>query len=132
VYTAPAAASARSGQPFALTVQVANLGSATWGRPATRTDRGIRRDPARVASDARRAVGRAELLPAGRDASRRHGKLDPPAGIAPGKTVTAQFNLTAPAAPGEYLIVLDVVDPEAGSMAALGIPPGIVRVTVGL
>jgi hypothetical protein len=39
--------------------------------------------------------------------------------------------MSAPPAAGEYLLVLDVVDPVTGSMAATGVPPGIVRVTVG-
>jgi hypothetical protein len=44
--------------------------------------------------------------------------------------VDVSFSLAAPAAPGEYLVVLDVLDPAAGSLAALGVPPGIIRVTV--
>jgi len=39
-------------------------------------------------------------------------------------------NIVAPAAAGEYLVVIDVIDPAVGSLAALGVPPGIVRVTV--
>ena len=50
--------------------------------------------------------------------------------MAPGATTTVDFSLIAPTTPGVYLIVLDVVDPGDGSLAALGVPPGIVRVTV--
>jgi hypothetical protein len=53
-----------------------------------------------------------------------------PAGLQPGATADVEFQLTAPAAPGEYLLILDVVDPITGSLAAAGVPPGIVRVTV--
>jgi len=53
-----------------------------------------------------------------------------PAGLAPGMSVVVPFALTAPATPDGYLVVLDVVDPVAGSFAAVGVPPGIVRVTV--
>jgi len=38
--------------------------------------------------------------------------------------------MSAPATAGEDLLVFDVVDPVTGSMAAAGVPPGIVRVTV--
>ena len=48
----------------------------------------------------------------------------------PGTSVRVTFELTAPAAPGEYLLVLDVIDPATGSLAAAGVPPGIVRVSV--
>jgi len=38
--------------------------------------------------------------------------------------------MAAPVVAGEYLLVLDGVDPRTGSLAAAGVPPGIVRVTV--
>ena len=44
--------------------------------------------------------------------------------------MTVDVLLSAPATPGEYLLVLDVVDPQTGSLAAAGVPPGIVRATV--
>src|SRR5439155_700644 len=53
-----------------------------------------------------------------------------PAGLEPGATADVEFQLTAPTVPGEYLVILDVVDPTTGSLAAAGVPPGIVRVTV--
>ena len=53
-----------------------------------------------------------------------------PAGLLPGASVAVAFQLTAPIAPGEYLLVLDVVDPKTGSLAAAGVQPGIIRVTV--
>ncbi len=53
-----------------------------------------------------------------------------PAGLAPGASVALDVRLTAPTAPGEYLLVFDVIDPRTGSLAAAGVPPGIVRVTV--
>jgi hypothetical protein len=40
------------------------------------------------------------------------------------------FHLTAPAAPGDYLILLDVITPRIGSLAIAGVSPGIIRVTV--
>jgi hypothetical protein len=53
-----------------------------------------------------------------------------PAGLAPGASASIVIQTTAPSVPGEYLLVLDVVDPSTGSLAATGVPPGIVRVTV--
>jgi hypothetical protein len=32
--------------------------------------------------------------------------------------------------PGDYLVLLDVITPRSGSLAAAGVAPGIVRVTV--
>jgi hypothetical protein len=131
VYGVPATATARAAKPFTLSVDVSNLGNTAWGHAASRP-----------------AVGEAELIPAaratlvGRWISLGAAGGDPtgaagtgstilPAGLAPGATVTAQLNLTGPVVPGEYLLVLDVLDPDSGSLAALGVPPGIVRVTVG-
>jgi hypothetical protein len=41
-----------------------------------------------------------------------------------------QFLLAAPVTPGGYLLMFDVIDPDVGSLAALGVPPAIVRVTI--
>jgi hypothetical protein len=35
-----------------------------------------------------------------------------------------------PATPGQYLLILDVVTPDKGSLASIGVPPTMVRVTV--
>jgi hypothetical protein len=115
VYTVPASAMGRAGQPFELAVDVTNLGSTPWGHAASRPTRGD-----------------AELIPASRatDPGSSSGSSILPAGLAPGATVTTQLTLTAPVAPGEYLLVLDVLDPDSGSLAAIGVPPGIVRVTI--
>ncbi|HEY7970193.1 MAG TPA: hypothetical protein VID95_09385, partial [Candidatus Limnocylindrales bacterium] len=124
VYTVPASATGQAGQPFALVVDVTNLGSTPWGHAASRPTRGD-----------------AELIPASRatlvarwiSLGATVGPADPasssdssilPAGLAPGATVTTQLTLTAPVVPGEYLLVLDVLDPDSGSLAALGVPPG--------
>jgi hypothetical protein len=41
-----------------------------------------------------------------------------------------ELGLTAPATPGAYLLVLDIVTADRGSLAALGVPPGLVRVVL--
>ena len=49
---------------------------------------------------------------------------------APGEAVSVMVGLVAPADPGSYLVMLDVLSPSLGPLSARGIPPGIVRVTV--
>ena len=53
-----------------------------------------------------------------------------PAGLAPAKPIDRALALSVPASPGEYLLILDVVTPEHGSLIAAGVEPTIVRVTV--
>ncbi len=50
---------------------------------------------------------------------------------APAGVATALVAIVAPATPGSYLLVLDVVSPTHGPISALGSEPAIVRVTVG-
>jgi hypothetical protein len=49
---------------------------------------------------------------------------------APGGTSDAILELKAPAEPGTYLLLLDVLTPESGPMSAMGGAPAMVRVTV--
>jgi hypothetical protein len=55
---------------------------------------------------------------------------DLPIGLAPGKSANATLGLTAPNAAGQYLLLLDVVTPERGSLLASGADPTVIRVTV--
>jgi hypothetical protein len=134
-YRIPATATVAAGRAFPLDVRVTNLGRKAWGRAAVVP-----------------GVGMAEMVPAERatlvarwvDLGSEPGAVGSggansagatamtvlPAGLAPGKGVDVTFGLVAPRAPGEYLLVLDVLDPTSGSLAALGVPPGIVRITV--
>jgi hypothetical protein len=41
-----------------------------------------------------------------------------------------QVFLTAPPAEGAYLVLLDIVTPERGSLAALGVAPTLISVDV--
>ncbi len=130
-YTAPAAATVVAGGPFSLAVTVSNLGRNAWGSaPVIHGIDAAETVPAARATLVARWVdlGGATiggLVPAGTSATSIL-----PAGLAPGASVAVDFRMTAPAAGGEYLLVLDVVDPKTGSLAAAGVPPGIVRVTV--
>ena len=54
-----------------------------------------------------------------------------PADVEPGGSAVLGLPLTAPAAAGSYLLVLDITLPGGRSLAASGVPPALVRVTVG-
>ena len=49
----------------------------------------------------------------------------------PGGVSSILVPLTAPEAPGSYLVLLDVLSPSRGPLSALGSAPAIIRVTVG-
>ncbi|MEA2547829.1 MAG: hypothetical protein QOE42_427 [Chloroflexota bacterium] len=130
-YAVPATATAAVGASFDLTVRVTNLGRTAWGHPAdARTIVAAERQPASRAMLVARWVdlGGLGVTPAGMPGGVANSVL--PAGLAAGASVTVDVPLLAPASPGEYLLVLDVVDPATGSLAAAGVPPGIIRVTV--
>lgn len=128
-YSAPATAMAGAGAPFSMAVRVTNLGNGPWGRAATTRSIGnAEREPAERSI----LVGRWVDLgggAVGTTVGAATSTMLPP-GMASGASVSLDLRLTAPAAAGEYLLVLDVVDPRTGSLAAAGVPPGIVRVTV--
>lgn len=125
-YRVASTATAAAGKPFTLAVHVTNLGRSAWGHAAVVPGVGMAElVPAQRATLVARWV---DLGAAGSGGSAATAVL--PAGLAPGAGADASFALIAPAAAGEYLLVLDVLDPAAGSLAALGVPPGIVRVTV--
>ena len=56
-------------------------------------------------------------------------RSDLPIGLAPGATADA-CSTCPPTAAGDYLLVLDVVTPERGSLVASGADPTLVRITV--
>ena len=53
-----------------------------------------------------------------------------PIGLQPGVKVDTVLDLVAPNAPGQYLLMLDIVTPERGSLIAAGADPTLIRVTV--
>ena len=53
-----------------------------------------------------------------------------PIGLQPGVKVDTVLDLVAPTAPGQYLLLLDIVTPERGSLVASGADPTMIRVTV--
>jgi len=108
-----------AGSAVELPVRVANLGKGAWGRAALE-------DPAggTIAATAATIVG--WWLPTG-DAVGVTTLATP---IAAGTTVDAAVTLTVPEAPGVYVLVLDLVTPEGGSLMAAGVDPTLVRITV--
>jgi hypothetical protein len=127
-YDAPAAAFATTGGSFKLRVGVTNLGAAAWGAAAVNHHiGGAEVEPARQATLVARWVNLSGQA-GGAPAEERTSVL--PAGLAPGASATAVFTLTAPTAPGDYLLLLDVITPQGGSLAIAGVLPGLVRVNV--
>jgi hypothetical protein len=126
-YRVNTTATAIAGKALALDVRVTNLGRTAWGHAAIVPEIGMAElEPASRAT----LVARWVDLGADAGAGGAAGTAVLPAGLAPNDGATVRFALVAPGTPGEYLLVLDVLDPAAGSLAALGVPPGIVRVTV--
>ena len=106
---------------------VANLGTATWGEPAV-VDHG-RRGGGSPAT-AGRVVGHWVALDPGASTNLSPVTGALPNALEPGTTADASLDLAVPVAPGQYLLILDVVTPSQGSLASIGVPPTMVRVTV--
>jgi hypothetical protein len=137
--SAPSLLDLPPGDAHELSVWVANLGRDTWGRKGgpTPTDATGRKDGAKVTSTTHaRVVGTWVALGAGDvtvEAAAAAASVTPfdlPVAMAPRSAVAATLGLFAPSAPGDYLLVLDILTPEAGSLTALGVPPTIIRVHV--
>ena len=62
-----------------------------------------------------------------------HARVTPvelPSAFAPRAVIKAALQTFAPTAAGDYLLVIDILTPEVGSLAAQGVEPTIVRVHV--
>jgi hypothetical protein len=128
VYDVQPVAFVSAGGPVELPVGVTNLGASAWGAPAVPSRLGgAEGEPARRATLVARWVsiaGNRDGVPAADTTAVL------PAGLAPGASASVGLRLTAPDVPGDYLVLLDVITPRSGSLAAAGVAPGIVRVTV--
>jgi hypothetical protein len=120
-----------AGAAVELGVRVRNLGVAAWGKPAIKPTSNL---SGWVPATKARLTGRwiplsdGATLPTDPEAQAVGANL--PIGLAPGKSFDATLSLTAPTAPGSYLLLLDVVAPDGGSLVASGANPTLVRVTV--
>ena len=102
-----------AGSTVQLPVGAVNLGTSPWGHAAAGAD------PASAASIIGHWVP-LDLLASGvpPDVS-----TDLAPGLAPNKPAEAALALAVPDPPGDYLLILDIVTPERGSLAAAGIDP---------
>ncbi len=122
----------QAGAEIALPVRVANDGSLPWGSrpdPVELSEERIDPSVSRTHPSAR-IVARWVPLASVDPSASVDGGVAAAAQPDPGSEVTVVLNLTAPATPGAYLLVLDVDSPLHGSLAAAGVAPGAVRVTV--
>lgn len=132
---APARLDLAPGATTDLTVWVANLGRTTWGHKAFEDPRDpegtVKAEAAHVTGTwvALGAADNADQLAAADAASVAAAVL--PAGFKARSVADLKLGLFAPSVAGEYLLLLDIVTPEAGSLTSRGVEPTIVRVTVG-
>ena len=122
----------QAGAGIALPVRVANDGSLPWGSrpdPVELSEELIDPSVARTHPSAR-LVARWVPLASVDPGAAVDGGVAAAAQPDPGSEVTVVLHLTAPTTPGAYLLVLDVDSPLHGSLAAAGVAPGEVRVTV--
>src|SRR5688572_13299909 len=134
-FDAPTALALAPGAAVDLQVPVANLGRQAWGHVAFDDPR----DPeGNIKAEAARMTGTWVALgpledPAQEDAANAASvtAAELPAGFKPGAVARPSLRLFAPSVPGDYLLILDVLTPEAGSLTARGVEPPIIRVTVG-
>lgn len=135
---APTEVDMAPGAPERIDLWVANLGRAAWGEkaiPAESRD-GSRRPVAATPATHARIVGTwvaldvddTRQLEAAAAASVTAPEL--PAAFTPGEVAKAELDVFAPTAEGNYLLLIDIVTPAAGSLAAHGVEPTIVRVRV--
>ena len=120
-----------AGSDVVLGVRVRNLGIADWGSAAIKPTSNLSGYvPAKIA----KLTGRWIPLTGGAtlplDAADQAVSTDLPVGLAPGTSINATLALKTPQAPGTYLLLLDVVTPDGGSLVASGADPTLVRVTV--
>ena len=121
-----------AGAGLALPVRVANDGALPWASrpdPVALTEELIDPSVARTHPSAR-LVARWVPLASVDPSAAVDGGVAAAAQPDPGAEVSVVLHLTAPTTPGAYLLVLDVDSPLHGSLAAAGVAPGEVRVTV--
>ena len=117
-----------AGTHVSLPIRVVNLGTAAWGHERRQSIKDPDRMTPAVAAELVGhwvALGDGAVLTIPGEVS-----VKLPAGLAPGQDADAALDIDVPTVPGMYLLLLDVVTPEHGSLTAVGVAPTIVRVTV--
>jgi hypothetical protein len=136
--SAPRSVEVAPGAAHAMSLWVTNLGTAAWGQkmqPAKVVDSN-RKPVASTPATHARIVGTWVAL--GVDDERQveaaaAASITPTelsAAFAPRSVAKAELRMFVPSAPGDYLLLIDIVTPEAGSLAGHGVEPTIVRVHV--
>jgi hypothetical protein len=137
---APDAVEIAPGAAHELSLWVTNLGHRDWGQhavPGAKTIDNARNPTGSAKATHARLVGTwvslggvddPVQLEAAAAASVTPALLPP--GFSPRAVTRADVRMFAPSAPGDYLLVIDIVTPEIGSLAAQGVDPTIVRVRV--
>jgi hypothetical protein len=139
VVAAPRSVEIAPGAAHQMTLWITNVGSSPWGAEAelgTRTEENSRKPTGSVSASHARVVGTWIPLGGGGQveidaaaaASVKPTQL--PAGFKPREVTKVDVRMFAPSAPGDYLLLLDIVTPQVGSLAAQGVDPTIVRVKV--
>jgi len=136
--SAPSSLDLQPGEARGLTLWVTNLGSAAWGtKPVAGTSNGTNRKPVgAVPATHAQLVGTWVPLGVTDDrqveaaAAASVTPVELAAAFAPRAIAQANLNVFAPTAEGDYLLVVDIITPEVGSLAAQGVEPTIVRVHV--
>jgi hypothetical protein len=128
-YASADSISATAGAPLTVPIRVANTGSQSWSGSSLDTPEGtvasaLERRPARL-------VARWVTLDRTADGPFLASEVNgPPVYLTPGASVVLSFEMVAPTEPGHYLLVVDVVLSDRGSLTANGVPPGLIRVSV--
>ena len=135
---APSNIDLRPGEARPMSIWVTNLGNAAWGTKAIAATTGANRKPIPGIPATRAQVvgtwvpiGVADQTRIDAAAAAAITPTELPAAFAPRAIAQADLNLFAPVAKGDYLLVIDIVTREVGSLAAQGVDPTIVRVRVG-
>ena len=117
-----------AGSHVSLPVRVVNLGTAAWGHDRIKNAKDPDRMTPAVAADLMGhwiALGDGAILTIAPEVS-----ATLPAGLEPGAAAETPIDIDVPTVPGDYILLLDVVTPEHGSLTAVGVAPTIVRVKV--
>ena len=134
-YGAPQTLALATGSTSEVAIRVLNAGSQSWAKQVAAPRANVRTKDDPVSTDRTRTV--LPSLVATWVSTDGHGVPDAVTvklaeGVAaPGGTAVAVLPLEAPAAPGTYLLLLDVVAPDHGPLSARGSSPALIRVTVG-
>ncbi len=139
IVAAPRSVEIAPGAAHKMSLWITNVGSSPWGAEAelgTRTEENSRKPTGSVSATHAQVVGTwiplgtASQVEIDAAAAASVKPVELPAGFTPRSVTKVDVRMFAPSAPGDYLLMLDIVTPQVGSLAAQGVDPTIVRVRV--